>query len=98
MMHTDNVAILSPKNIDSWGRLGIVDFCRSQIGKPYDYELNSESNENMYCSELVAKAINAVTYRNYLSMRERFGLMTITPQDLYEATKKFDRVWEKRKK
>ena len=63
-----------------------------ELGVKYDYKFQS-SKEEMYCSELVFHCINKVK-PNTLELRKRFGIMTITPDDIYKADKVFKTIVE----
>lgn len=59
---------------------------------PYDYGYDS-NKEEMYCSEFLYHCINDIR-PGLLNLRERFGIQTITPEDLYKARRVFDLVFE----
>ena len=91
MMTTDNVAVLRVANVVedlSKGQL-MVDYARLQIGKKYDLEMRVNRTDAMFCSELVYHAICHVFGKDYIELRERMGIKTLTPDDCYKAHGKF---------
>jgi uncharacterized protein YycO len=62
----------------------------SHIGAGYDWAF-SYSNVNLfYCSELIYKAYDAaMAAQSPFTLRKRFGVETIIPQDFIDAKKKF---------
>ena len=58
---------------------------------PYDYGFAGDKEE-MYCSEFLSHCINDIK-PNTLGLRERFGVGTITPEDLYKAKRVFDVIF-----
>ena len=61
------------------------------IGKPYDYEF-SAGLKALYCSELVLAAYESMSEFPPFTLRETFGVKTVTPTDFWNAEDKFDRV------
>ncbi len=52
-----SVCVIRPPYGSDQLRNRSVDFAVSQLGKPYDYKLNFNDDDTMYCTELVAKTI-----------------------------------------
>lgn len=73
-----------------------INIARSAVGSEYDYYFEP-SFKAFYCSELVANCLNMLgTFKGeWLVFTEKttLGMLTVTPQDFYNATKKFDRIF-----
>ena len=54
-----SICILRPPYGSDQMRNKSIDFATSQLGKPYDYKLDSNNDNTVYCTELVAKTILA---------------------------------------
>lgn len=60
-----------------------------------DYDLNFEpNNKAFYCSEVVWFAYSEVIKDMPFQPRERMGVLTVTPQDLYNAKTKFKEIYK----
>ena len=54
-----SISIVRPSYKSEQCRQQSLDYAVSQLGKPYDYKLNLNDNSNVYCTELVAKSMQA---------------------------------------
>jgi Orthopoxvirus protein of unknown function (DUF830). len=52
-----SVCVLRPPYESNTDRLDSLNFVRRQLGKSYDFRLDSTDDDSVYCTELVAKAI-----------------------------------------
>ena len=68
---------------------------RSYVGLPYDY-MFEPTTKALYCSEAIAQAYWAVANDWTFEARERMGVITVTPQDLYDARRCLDLIWDSR--
>ena len=70
-------------------RMKIADYCRAQLGKPYNLNfLDSETEEAFYCSQLAYKAYQqvGVDLNTGLAMEQIPGTNTIIyPQEIWEG-------------
>ncbi len=66
-----------------------VEEAKKFIGVPYDKSMQFERPDKVSCSELVYHAMKKVR-PELLTLRKRFGIPTITPNDFFEATTKFN--------
>jgi len=49
--------------------------------------------EKFYCSELVYFAYDKAVQHSPFKLRTTLGRETVTPQDFYNAKKKFKQIW-----
>lgn len=97
VMKTDNMAVLRKKGgLTPTQKLLLKDWLSQQVGKEYDFEMNTGSNKKFYCSELAVKAIAEALGYEYFQPMSRLGFMTVTPDDIYLAKNKMEIIWEKR--
>ena len=54
-----SIRIVRPQYKSEWHCQKSLDYALSQLGKPYDYKLNLNDNSSVYCTELVAKSMQA---------------------------------------
>ena len=70
-------------------RMKIADYCRAQVGKPYNLNfLDSEREDAFYCSQLIYKAYQqvGVNLNTGLAMEQIPGTNTIIyPQEIWEG-------------
>ena len=93
MLHVDHMAIMRPKFATEEQKLAAMVVAESFIGRPYDLVFEP-AHDAFYCSELVWQ-VYAETVEDWdFEARERLGVETVTPQDLYDASKHFDCIWE----
>ena len=67
-----------------------VEWIKEQIGKPYDYSFDSQTQDkfkNFYCSELCLGAVKAGNPEADIDLRDTNGIKTITPDDFYNMKK-----------
>lgn len=58
----DTMVILRPKNIDQEKTSKAIEYAKTQIGKPYDFEFSSDEDK-FFCSELVLKAYQKAGFK-----------------------------------
>jgi cell wall-associated NlpC family hydrolase len=70
-------------------RMKVADYCRAQVGKPYNLNfLDSETENAFYCSQLVYKAYQqaGINLNTGLAMEQIPGTNTIIyPQEIWEG-------------
>ena len=54
-----SIRIVRPQYKSEWHCQKSLNYAVSQLGKPYDYKLNLNDNSSVYCTELVAKSMQA---------------------------------------
>lgn len=94
LMKTDSFAIMRLKTNDEVVRGKMAMFALSKVGLPYDYTFDINDTTSFYCSELIFSAVNTSLGDDFLDLRDCLGFKTFTPQDCYNATKKFDLILE----
>jgi uncharacterized protein YycO len=92
VMKADYVAIMRLKDINIEEQCRIVEYSRTHFGKNYDFEMWADNSDDLFCSEYVMACVNHIR-PGYLEFRKRFGLNTFTPQDIFDAKKKFSLIW-----
>lgn len=65
-----------------------VKFATSLIGSPYDWAVISD-NEGYYCSEVIWKAYDEAVKPSPFEPRETLGVLTVTPEDIALANRKW---------
>jgi len=70
-----------------------VDYCKRQIGKPYDYSFNTSNIDSFYCSELIYSAYKFVLGDSPFKLKKTLGQETVAPSDFYNASKLFFRIY-----
>ena len=96
----DEICILRFKDfiLDNTQKLKATLWIREQLGKPYDYSFDSQTQDkfkNFYCSELVFYATKAANKDAPIELRDTNGILTITPSDYYNMIgKKVDLIYE----
>jgi uncharacterized protein YycO len=92
----DHIAILRPVGVSASVRYIASTIARDQIGAEYDFKFDP-STKAFYCSELVTYAYSVATDGKFdFKLREFWGVLTSTPQDLYNAIQddKFELILE----
>ena len=94
MLTKDYVRVMRPKFLTPAQKLTACVVARSQIGKPYDYYLKS-GIEAFYCAELPWFAMMKACLPDKcpFEMRNRFGELTVTPEDYVGPSDKFFILW-----
>jgi len=93
MMKKDVVCALEPLFANTEEMVQAMIVAQAQIGKPYDFELMQSDIEKFYCSELVYFAYDKAVQHSPFKLRTTLGRETVTPQDFYDAKKKFKQIW-----
>jgi uncharacterized protein YycO len=94
MLSKDYLVLLRPSFATPEQMQKAADFARENIGKPYDYEFQSDLKA-FYCSELCfASYKEAMNGNSPLELRERLGDKTIVPSDIWAAKDKFSVVYQ----
>lgn len=102
----DEICILrfNEEILSSIQKIEAVNWIKKQLGKPYDYSFDSQTNDkfkNFYCSELVYYSIKAGNPEAPIELRNTNGIKTITPNDYYNMKDKKNKLvykFEKDKK
>jgi hypothetical protein len=63
----------------------MFEWLRQQLGKPYDYTFNSNNNDAMYCTKLVAKAMNVAGFT--INERDFLRRSFYIPDDFFQTEK-----------
>lgn len=93
IMKKDTVVALEPLFADADQMIQAMVVAKLQMGKSYDFELNRTDIEKFYCSELVYFAYDKAVQHSPFKLRTTLGRETVTPQDFFDAKKKFKQVW-----
>jgi hypothetical protein len=99
VFNCDSVALMRPKNmpISEWH--AVVDFTKTQIGKPYDNVFNLNDDTRVSCVELVRNALRAVPdydkrFPNFETAIKKAG--NLAPQMYYDCPD-FEVIYEIRR-
>jgi hypothetical protein len=66
-------------------RASAANIACSLVGRPYDYGFSPSTNA-FYCSEVVTYCLSEASESTFnFNVREKFGVYTSTPQDLWDA-------------
>ena len=95
MSMVDAMAVVRPWRTGRYIMSQAAAHMRSFVGTPYDF-MFEPTTKALYCSEAVAQAYWAVTDDWTFIARKRMGLVTVLPQDFYDARKHFTVVWDSR--
>lgn len=87
----DCVVVLRPKFAGVKQMLAACDVAEGLAGDPYDFAFTGD-NRAFYCAELVWYCYDQVFQPSPFTMRETWGVMTVTPEDFLNATDKFSEV------
>jgi uncharacterized protein YycO len=84
----DEICVLRFRDsiLDATQKLNATLWIREQLGKPYDYSFDSQTQDkfkNFYCSELVYYSIKSSNPEAKIDLRDTNGILTITPSDYY---------------
>lgn len=94
LMSKDVAMIVEPRFADTSVRAKAAFTASMLVGSPYDYSFQ-EKNDAFYCSELVWHSYDrAMAGKSPFQLRERYGYMTIAPDDFAEAKDKWSIVWQ----
>lgn len=93
LMKKDFVCLLRPTFASDAQMLLAAQIARTAIGKPYDYYFET-GFDSFYCSELVTWALEKALLPkpSPFTKRRTLGVETVTPQDIFDASTKFDIV------
>jgi len=81
----EQVAIIRPQYKSAADVKAALDYCRDQLGKPYDNGFNTKSNDEFYCAELVYKAMQAMPDKIDVPTRKFLGKEVVAPDAFYAA-------------
>lgn len=95
LLTKDKVCLLEPYFVENQFQMdNAARFARSKVGFPYDYKFKS-NNKAFYCSELVfASYHHATGGLSPFELRETLGIETAIPDDIYNASKKWRKLYE----
>lgn len=91
-----SVAILKPRNIQTWQWTAILDKAKSELGKPYDSLFDLKSDSALSCVELVRNALMAeddyaTNFANFEAMIAKNK--NLTPEMFYRCSD-FEVIYE----
>ncbi len=89
----DYCAVSRPNFMTDEQKWLAVDFCSRQIGKPYDFSINTSNIDKFYCSEIIYHAFKFVLGQSPFKLRVILGQETIAPSDFYDASKLFYKIY-----
>ena len=92
-MGKDYVAVLRSKFSDEAVNKEAAKEAIKLIGSPYDYDFEP-ANVAFYCSELCYYAYDKALGedKSPFELRQSLGVDTVTPQDFFDATEKWERI------
>ncbi len=94
-MNKDVVALIRPIFMKPDEIEAMMEYLHAQLGKPYNYDFKfSEGDSQFYCTELAYKGIVKACPTSPFTLRERLGIPTVSPDDFYNAQKKFIIIWK----
>lgn len=96
MLSKDEVVVVMPLFATEDQMKTVASLSLSQSGKPYNYDFEEKTGtpSAFYCSELVWWCYKQVLGDSMpLDMRERLGVLTVTPDDIWLAKSKFKMIW-----
>lgn len=73
------VAIVRPPYHSPEDVKAATDYCKAQLGKPYDSVFNTGDNNEFYCSELVSKALKSTPHPIESPTRKLLGRDAVAP-------------------
>lgn len=86
----DYVIALNP--IWSFDPVKLIDFCISNLGKPYDYQLRLSDRDSFFCSELVFTALKEASPIFPLLSHCFLSVDSFKPQDFFSSNL-LDPIW-----
>lgn len=89
----DYVTVVRPNFMTEEQKWLAVDYCKRQIGKPYDYSFNTSNIDSFYCSELIYSAFRFVLGESPFKLMKTLGQETVAPSDFYNASKLFFKIY-----
>ena len=89
----DYCAVSRPNFLNDDQKWLAVDFCKRQVGKPYDFSFNTSDIDKFYCSEIVFHAFKFVLGQSPFKLKVVLGQETIAPSDFYDASKLFYKIY-----
>ena len=95
VLSRDAIMICRPKFATPGESNKASDWAKDQIGKDYDLFFSPE-NDAFYCSELIWLAYQNTMGILPFTLRKTLGVLTVTPQDIANATTKWDVVYDSR--
>ncbi|MFP4498176.1 MAG: YiiX/YebB-like N1pC/P60 family cysteine hydrolase [Vulcanimicrobiota bacterium] len=91
-----SIAVVRPEYKTEADRKSALDYCRSQLGKPYDSFFNEENSDKLYCSELVRNALEKMPNPIKVPTTGFFGKQFIAP-DIFNKTEGFKPMYSTNK-
>ena len=83
----DAAIVVRPKGLAPEQVAEAIEYARSQIGKPYDFDLDFEDESRFTCTELVEKSLQKATGQGWAEG----NIMGISPKDFLND--RFEFVW-----
>lgn len=84
MLRADYIAVMRPSRFTARELQKAVEYAERAVGEPYDFMFDPGHNA-LYCSELCWHALKLAKPAWKFVARERMGVATVTPQDLYDS-------------
>jgi len=94
ILKTDYFCVMRLKDVTKEEQQAICAMALAMLHIPYDFGMNFNEKSTVCCSELIFLSINHAR-PGTLDLRPRMGFKTITPQDIADATSKFDVIYKK---
>jgi len=91
----DDYAVLRPRALGAEQERNAASVICAYVRAPYDFAFEPGARA-LYCSEAVWMAYRAASPDWTFEARERMGVLTVTPNDFYEARDHFSVVYEER--
>lgn len=89
----DYCAVSRPNFLTEDQKWLAVDYCKRQLGKPYDFSFNTSGIDKFYCSEIIYHAYKFVLGQSPFKLKVILGQKTIAPSDFYDASKLFYKIY-----
>lgn len=93
LMSKNHAVIVEPLFADEVQMNLAAEEAYNLIGFDYDMEFEP-NNRAFYCSEIIWYAYSFVVKNMPFLPRERLGVLTVTPQDIYNAKTKFKEIYK----
>lgn len=95
IMSRDAVVVSRPRFATPEQSLAAAAWAKEQLGKEYDLFFNPK-NDAFYCSELIWLAYQNTMGETPFTLRQTLGVNTVTPEDIVNATTKWEIVYDSR--
>ena len=93
MLTKDRLLVRRPIGFTAEQRVDAARVALEQVGTPYDYHFVYSDEKAWYCSELAYHAYFSINKNWNFTPREMLGEVTICPDDIAYADKKFETIY-----